>query len=171
MTVGPNENRTGAADAAVLQPCKADVDQIDVAHSDPGSVERDALSDSGLLGCLDPVMAVLAGDQYEVPAMDESAQREALAGPFDPCMRQRGSRRGAGLVQALIVERLSDRSAITDDRCRLVAVAEFDVVQPELIGGLAEDLSGSVSSRRRVSAVLDQWPQCSPVLFCGLICR
>ena len=77
MTVGPNENRTGAADAAVLQPCKADVDQIDIAHPDPGSVERDALSDSGLLGCLDPLMAVLAGDQSEVAAMDESAQREA----------------------------------------------------------------------------------------------
>jgi len=39
--------------------------------------------------------------------MDESAQRDALAGPFDPCVRQRGSWRGAGLVQALIVERLS----------------------------------------------------------------
>src|SRR4030081_851903 len=171
MTVGPNEDRTGAADATVLQPCKADVDQIDIAHSDPGSVESDALADSGLLGCLDPVMAVLAGNQHEVAAMDESAQRDALAGPFDPCVRQRGSWRGAGLVQALIVERLSDWSAVTDDRCRLVAVAEFDVVQPELVGGLAENLGDSVSPRRRISAVLNQWPQRSPVLLCGLICR
>src|SRR5919206_4034538 len=134
VAVGPDQHRTLGRDAAVLQPAAADVDIVAVEYADTGGPQRDPVLGGEFLGGVDPGVALLAGEEHEVPAVDQGAQRETLALPFHPGVGQRVPRPGAGLVEPHRVEGDVGRGAVIDHRRRAVRVAELDVVVAELDG-------------------------------------
>src|SRR5437763_6540987 len=134
IAVRPDQHRTLGRDAAVLQPAAANVDVVAVEDADPGGPERDPVLGGEFLGGVDPRLALLAGDEHEVAAVDQRAERQTLAFPFHPGVGQRVPRLGARLVQTDRVERDVGRRAVIDDRRRTVRVAELHVAVAELDG-------------------------------------